>query len=206
MFDIIKTVIEKIFSYETNITDYERMENKYKVGRKKFLLIVFFLILLFSFNSSVPVLLTNFYSRWLPIILVSVLIIFLILPFIISKRHVPKLAMVVMYIIIPMLATLGLISLYYEGFTIFNFILAIMILLFTTLMYSSAYLYIRDRLSIGEEVKLTFVVSEENEPIEAKLISITRNGDYIIQPINNENEEIFLNKDHVRKVIFNKSS
>ncbi|WP_215030986.1 hypothetical protein [Bacillus sp. ISL-37] len=71
-------------------------------------------------------------------------------------------------------------------------------------MYSSAYLFVRDTLTMGEAVGLTFILSEGDESINAKLISVTKNGDYIIQPADKDNQEVFLNRDFVKKVIYNK--
>jgi len=203
LLDIIKTIIEKLLNLETNITAYERMENKYKIGRRKFILLAASLLLLLSFNTTISYLLIYKYYDHMYLVIISALILISMLS-IFLRRHLLKAVMVMFYIVLPVFTKIQLVLMYTEGFSIENFFLSIILILFTLLAYSSAYLFVRDKLIVGDIVNLTFIVSDEHEPINAKLISITKQGDYIIQLTENEDEEILLNKDYVKKVIYRK--
>lgn len=99
-----------------------------------------------------------------------------------------------------------IIKLYYEGFSITNILFATLLFAFIILMYSSAYIFVREKLTLGESAELIFVLAEESEPLKAKLISITKEGDYIVEPIDKENTELLLNRDYIKRIIYNKPS
>lgn len=205
MLDIIKSIVEKFLDLETNITDYEKMENKYKISRKKFIIMAFSLLLLISFNSSIAFFLTQDYARYQSQAFFGSLLLVVVLAIIVGRNHVKKVAMVIAYIILPVTLSILVIELYLEGFNIFNLCFIILLLSFILLMYSSSYIFVRDKLTMGEPVELTFIIGDIADPLTAKLISITKSGDYIVKLEGEEGQEILLNKDFIKQVIYDKS-
>ncbi|MBT2682781.1 hypothetical protein J7E42_04020 [Bacillus sp. ISL-37] len=204
MLDLIKTIFEKFSNYETNITDFEKMVNKYRIDRKKLLLIAFYILLLVGINSAVAFFLTHQYANLQSYVFITSMLVLFILIFFLGKKYAKIMGMIIAYTYLPIYLSIINIKLYYEGFSIVNIVFSILLFSFILLMYSSAYLFVRDTLTMGEAVGLTFILSEGDESINAKLISVTKNGDYIIQPADKDNQEVFLNRDFVKKVIYNK--
>ncbi|AND39633.1 hypothetical protein [Cytobacillus oceanisediminis] len=205
MFDFIKSVAEKLLDYDTNITDYEKMENKYKINRKKLILIAFSLLVLISFNSAISFFLTHDFAGFHGHFTVGTLLVLLVAVFIFRQNHIQKVAMFIGYIILPVFISISLIKVYYEGFNIINLCVSIFLISFMLLMYSSAYMFVRDKFTMGEPVELTFIIADK-DPLKAKLISITKSGDYIIKIDGEEDQEILLIKDHILQIIYKKAS
>lgn len=201
MLDILKTLFEKLFNFDTNITSFEKMQNKYKIGRKKWLLLCCTLFIHVSLIFSC----SYFIYTKSPVdfTIIFILITFGLLPLTwLFHNHVGKLVLILAYILFPIYLCTVIVSLYFNGLTIGNFFIAIILFLFLCLIYSSIYLFTVDKLTMRQNFKVRFEL-DNGESVDATLISITKNNDYIVN-LDGSDAEILLNKDYIRKIIYNK--
>jgi hypothetical protein len=199
MGDIIKLIFEKVFYYDTNISEFEKMINRYKITRKKTLLLYTILFIYVVVITGFSYLIQRFVPN-LTILAFGVL--FLFFPAIkLFKSHPLKLGLILFYIYIPIALTTFIINMYFHKLSFENFTLSVVSIVSLTIVYSSYYLYILDKLTLKVNTQLTIVLSD-NEEITARLITVTNSGDYIIKPLNNVEEEVLIMKDQVKKVIY----
>lgn len=202
MFDLIKFILEKIF-IDTNLTEIEKAINTYKIERKKYLLLVFTMITYPTMIIYLSYLITTKFPH---IFLITVLgsVILTICAFL-FKKHLMKFVYILFYLVFPLFLTTSILEMYFEGFNLQNFFLAILLASFLLVVYSSVYIFTKGQVTTKEDLRLTFVLSE-GEEIEAYLISVTKNGDYIIKVIGNDDKEVLLIKDYIKKIIYHKKT
>ncbi|KRF63389.1 hypothetical protein ASG99_04480 [Bacillus sp. Soil768D1] len=202
MIDLLKIILEKA-NIDTNLPEIERKINAYKIGRKKYLLLVLSLItyptMIFYLSYLI---MTKFPHNYL-ISFFCIVVIFLC--GFLFKKQILKFVYILFYLIMPFLFTTTILKMYYEGFDLPDFILVFILSSFLLIIYSSFYLFTVDILTTKDELKLTFTLSE-NEEIEAILISVTKNGDYIVRLFAKEDQEVLIMKDYIKKITFHKAT
>lgn len=202
-------VISKLFDIDTDIPEIEKIENQYKLDRKRTLLVVLSYLTYLSIINGITYFLYSFFGQWT--IWIYLLFIVAHLPFIkkiySSSNFLKDYFLFVLVSVFIMSFTTAIIGIYYSELSIPNFIVAAMFFIFSIVFYSTIYLFIKDKLTLRKEHDLTFVLVG-GEVIEGRLISITKRGDYIVEIRDNEeyaNMEILLNRLEIQKVIYRKS-
>lgn len=201
LIELIKSIFEKIFNFDTNVSDFEKMVNGYKLSRKKYLFLVlillFYVVIITTFSVLIAIKLgagIKFFGLFM---------IILCLIFFVGIKNVYTAGLLVAYLALPLFILTRIISFYIEGLDIANVIFSLMLLGFLSILFGSVYLFAIEKLTFTTNHKLTFVF-DDSTTLEATLVSVTKNGDYIIS--NKENEEMLLNKDFIKRVIYNKES
>lgn len=200
MWNIIRLIIDKLIGYESNVTDFEKMENSYRLSRKKtfWLVIIEFFYLVYIFVSSyfLLVLIPENYIVLFFGVGVAVLIYF----------HTYKYQTLTYQIYLPMLHGLFFGTFFF--WPLFEFVWYKIILLVVSLpmlvfLLYSVYLSLRKGLTKYRKYKLKFFISDA-EYIDATLISITPRGDYIIEG-DSPGEEVLLMRNSIKRIVYRKS-
>jgi hypothetical protein len=201
-------VVSKVLDIDTDIPEIEKIESQYKLDRKKTLLIVMSFLLYFLFTNTIIYYTTVWFSIFSLGIPLGILLIILILSFFIKDLFdFSKVLMPLIFsFVFNFMFTHFLFRTYLDGFSFVNTILAILCITANYIFYWGIYETFRKKLTLKKEHDLTFVLVG-GEVIKARLISITKRGDYIIEiPNNNDfkDSEILLNRLEIQKVIYRK--
>ncbi|WP_214480957.1 hypothetical protein [Bacillus sp. SM2101] len=204
MTDLIKLIIEKAFSLETNITEVEKVENQYKLDRKRTLFAVFLFTLYLTVIIGAAYFFTIKYEeKMLSIGFITLLIMFVVAWALDKTKYVDLISVVIIQIYVPFffnsIAILAIfIHFRYEYLIFFGIVISLMFVLYYTM-----YELIKEALTMRKEHTMTIVLSDSKE-LNIKLLSITKRGDYIVRFPEDENTEILINRDEIQKIIYKK--
>jgi hypothetical protein len=200
MAHLLKFVFERLANFETNVTNFEKMENKFKISRRKNLLLVLILSVYIMFIGGLSFTIHKYVPHLTLIAFVSIFLWFPIIYIFRKNKNPLRLAYIMFYIHLPILITTTLISFYYAGFNLERFLLAILLCAFLCVCYSSVYLFTIDKLTQTHNYELTFFLTE-NEVIIGKLVTVTSRGDYIINT-EQADEEVFIMRHQIKKISY----
>ncbi|MBU5211090.1 hypothetical protein HYI36_25350 [Bacillus sp. Gen3] len=201
MIELIKSIFEKIFNLDTNVSDFEKMVNGYKLSRKKYLFLIlillFYVVIITTLSYLIAVKLGGGVKSF------ALFMILLCMVFFVGIKKPQTAGLLIAYLVLPIFLLSTIVNFFIEGLDIANVIFSLMLLGFISILFGSVYLFAIEKLTFTTNHKLTFVF-DDSTTLEATLVSVTKNGDYIIS--NKENEEMLLNKDFIKRVIYNKES
>lgn len=215
--EVLPKLLPKILDLlDTNISNFERLEARYKVKRKISMITLFpAMILLLIGGSFLLTILLGDLLVWYTIVPVIILPLFIKAGF--KKRHSilasDRAIILFVFLFLVWSLTYG-IQLTISTLNEFNWgtlILALLLLLLSAVHFIPIYFFTFSRVAmlLENQYKDKYLEFEliNNQRVCARLITITKRGDYIIQVLNSntqkyDGDEVFLNRAHVISIIY----
>ncbi|CAI8818923.1 membrane hypothetical protein [Brevibacillus sp. IT-7CA2] len=203
-------VLTKIFDLlDMDITEIEKIENQYKLSRKRTAIIWLILLSIFSLICGISFYLYQMLGSTVASIvgLVVMLIPIISIMKFCSKETEKEYVPFFISLLGVFVVSLQLITLYYLEFKLVYFFIAVILFFGLSIMYMAIFNLLRSKILYKQDHKFQFVLVN-GEILDVKLLSITKYDDYIVEVLNNynfKNFQIKINRLEIQQIRYQKT-